>query len=242
VFPVQFDSVREVNMHLSVRTCTLPLVFAPALLAQARLTLADAVSRALADNPQLTVAMARVGLAEGLQRQAGLSPNPGLILQSENTRFSGFPAFNYPRDADTYAFLAQVLETGGKRNRRVDLTTENTRRSELDEELSRRQIVNRVSISYWAAAGAARIRDLLQEEVKSFDQVVQFHRDRVREGAAPEVDLLRIEVERDRLVSSARTLALDAERTTIALFREMRPLPLARAIGWHSDGGAWHDP
>ena len=51
--------------------------------------------------------------------------------------------------------------------------------------------------------------------------MVQFHRDRVREGAAPEVDLLRIEVERDRLESAARTAAQDAERTRIAVFREM---------------------
>ncbi|MCU1339363.1 MAG: outer membrane protein [Bryobacterales bacterium] len=208
-------------MHLSVRTCALQLILSQALLAQVRLTVADAVSQALADNPQLVTAAARVGVAEGLQRQAGLTPNPRLILQSENTRFSGFPAFKYPRDADTYAFVAQVLETGGKRIRRVELATENTRRSELEAELSRRQIVSRVSIAYWAAAGDERIRDLLQDEVRSFDRVVQFHRDRVREGAAAEVDLLRIEVERDRLVSSARTAELDSERATIALFREM---------------------
>jgi outer membrane protein, heavy metal efflux system len=208
-------------MNLSVRMCAFPLVFAPALVAQVRLTVADAVSQTLANNPQLAMAAARVGVAEGFQRQAGLTPNPRLILQSENTRFSGLPAFKYPRDADTYAFVAQVLETGGKRDRRIEVATESTRRSELDAELSRKQIVSRVSIAYWTAAGAARTRDLLQEEVRSFDRVVQFHRDRVREGAAPEVDLIRIEVERDRLVSSARTAALDAERATIALFREM---------------------
>src|SRR4029077_8603775 len=67
----------------------------------------------------------------------------------------------------------------------------------------------------------SRVRDLLQEEVQSFDRVVQFHRDRVREGAAPEVDLLRIEVERVRLTSLARTAGQEAERNRIALFREM---------------------
>jgi outer membrane protein TolC len=101
------------------------------------------------------------------------------------------------------------------------LARDNVRRSELDAELSRQQIVSRVRIAYWAAAGAKRISDLLQDEVTNFDRVVQLHRDRVREGAAPEVDLLRIEVERDRLVSSATTAALDAERASITLFREM---------------------
>jgi cobalt-zinc-cadmium efflux system outer membrane protein len=208
-------------MRLRVWICASALVVTPALFAQARLTLADAVSEALTGNPQLSTAAARVAVAEGLRHQAGLGPNPRLILQSENTRFSGSPSFSYPRDADSYAFVAQTIEMGGKRQRRVDLTTENIHRSELEQQLQRQQIASRVSAAYWTAVGAVRNRDLLQQEVTNFERVVQFHRDRVREGAAPEVDLLRIEVERDRLTASARTAAQDAERARIALFREM---------------------
>jgi cobalt-zinc-cadmium efflux system outer membrane protein len=208
-------------MHLYVRTFVFPLMFAPVLYAQARLTLADAVSQALASHPQLAVAEARVSAAEGLRRQAGLAPNPRLILQSENTRFPGSPSFVIPQDHDTYAFLAQTVETGGKRGDRVALATESIRRSELDLQLERRQIASRVSTAYWIAAGAVEYRDLLQDAVSSFDRTVQLHRDRVREGAAPEVDLLRIEVERDRLITLARSAAQDAELDRIVLFREM---------------------
>jgi cobalt-zinc-cadmium efflux system outer membrane protein len=211
----------EVNMHLSLWMCVFSLVLTPALLAQARLTLAGAVSQALTSNPQMDAAAARVGAAEGLRLQAGLSPNPRLILQRENAPAVGNQAYSYLRDADWYAFMAQIIETGGKRHRRVELATENLRRSELERQLQRQRIISRVSTAYWAAAGALRVRDLLQQEVTSFDQVVQFHRDRVREGATPEVDLLRIEVERDRLASSARSAAQEGERTSIALFREM---------------------
>jgi len=211
-------------MHFFVRTFVFPLIFTPSLFGQARLTLADAVAQALTANPRLSAASARIGAAEGLRKQAGLSPNPRLMLQLENTRFWGNPPFSYPQDTATYAFLAQTLETGGKRNRRVALATENIRSSELEMQLQRRQIVSRVSAAYWAAAGGARVRDLLHEEAANFDRVVQLHRDRVREGAAPEVDLLRIEVERDRLASLERTAAQEAERTRIALFREMGKL------------------
>ncbi len=208
-------------MHLSARRYVFLLAFAPALSAQARLSLADAVAQAIAGHPQLAVAGARSAAAEGLQRQARLSPNPRLIFQSESSGFPGNSLVAPEHDRDTYAFLAQTVETGGKRNRRVELASENVRRSELELQLYRRQIASRVSIAYWAAAGATRIEDLLRKETESFDGVVQFHRDRVREGAAPEVDLLRIEVERDRLASAARTAAQDAERARIALFREM---------------------
>jgi len=208
-------------MNFFVRTYVFPLALTPALYCQARLTLADAVLQAVAGNPQLAVLAARVGVAEGLRGQAALSPNPRLILQLENTRFWGSPPFSYPQDTATYAFVAQTFETGGKRDRRVELATENVRSSELEVQFQRRQIVSRVSTAYWIAAGAARVRDLIRTEVANFERVVQFNRERVREGAAPEVDLLRIEVERDRLASSARTAAQEAERTRIALFREM---------------------
>jgi outer membrane protein, heavy metal efflux system len=208
-------------MRFRMWMCASALAVTPALYAQARLTLADAVSDALAGNPQLATAAARVGVAEGQRHQAGIGPNPRLILQSENTRFFGSPPFSYPRDADSYAFVAQTIETGGKRQRRVELATENVHRSELEQHLQRQQIAGRVSTAYWTAAGAVQNRDLLQQEVTNFERVVQFHRDRVREGAAPEVDLLRVEVERDRLYALARTAAQEAERARIALFREM---------------------
>jgi len=208
-------------LHLSVWASVCTLLIPSALSAQERLTLADAVSQALRNHPQMLTAAALVEAAQGLRVQAGLGPNPRLILQSENTPFYGEPSFSYPTNADSYAFLSQTLEMGRKRQRRVDLASENVRRSEFEQQLQRRQIVSRVSVAYWAAAGAERILGLFQQEATSFDRLVQFHRDRVREGAAPEVDLLRIEVERDRLVSSAKTAALDAERTRIALFREM---------------------
>jgi cobalt-zinc-cadmium efflux system outer membrane protein len=208
-------------LHLSVWTSVCTLLIPSALSAQERLTLADAVSQALRNHPQILTAAALVEAAQGLRVQAGLGPNPRLILQSENTPFYGEPSFSYPTNADSYAFLSQTLEMGRKRQRRVDLASENVRRSEFEQQLQQRQIVSRVSVAYWAAAGAERILGLFQQEATSFDRLVQFHRDRVREGAAPEVDLLRIEVERDRLAGSARTAALDAERTRIALFREM---------------------
>ena len=208
-------------MHVFVRLFVSTSVCAPALLAQERLTLRDAVSQAITANPQIMAAEARVSIAEGLRRQAGLGPNPRLVLQSENTRFTGSPSFSYSRDADSYAFLVQTIETAGKRHRRVDLAVENVRKSEAEEHLQRQQIITRVNAAYWAAVGAARTRDLLRQEASRFATVVQYHRDRVREGAAAEVDLIRIEVERDRLVTSAQTVALEAERARIALLREI---------------------
>ena len=208
-------------MCIRVWICASAFAVAPVLLGQIRLTLADAVSEALSGNPQLASAAARVAAAEGLRHQAGLGPNPRLIVQSENTRFYGSPPFSYSRDADSYAILAQSIETGGKRQRRVELATVNVLRSELERQLQRQQIAIRVSSAYWTAVGAVRNRDLLQLEAVNFARVVQYHRDRVREGASPEVDLIRVQVEHDRLRAAASTASQDADRARIVLFREM---------------------
>ncbi len=90
-----------------------PLLIPCALFAQERLTLADAVAQGLRNNPQMVAAAARVEVADGLRRQAGLSPNPRLFLQSENARFWGSPSPSYP-GVDTYAFVGQTIETAGK--------------------------------------------------------------------------------------------------------------------------------
>jgi outer membrane protein TolC len=211
-------------MNSFVRACAVTFVIAPALLCQTQLTLADAVSQGLAGNPALAVAAARENAAEGLRRQAGLSPNPRLVVQLENTRLWESPSFSYPRDTQNYAFVSQTLETGGKRDRRVELAAKNVRGSELVTQLQRRQIASRVATAYWIAAGAARVRDLLQQESTAFERLVEFNSVRVSEGAAPEVDLLRIEVERDRLISLVRTAEQEADRTRIILFREMGKL------------------
>ena len=208
-------------MRLLWPTAASAFLAIPCLFGQASLSLKEAVSQALESHPQLSIATARVGVAQGLRTQAGLRPNPRLILQSENARVSGSPPFSYPHDADSYAFIAQTIETAGKRGYRVDAASHNVRRSELEREILRRQIIARVSAAYYAATGAIRVRDLLEQEVSGFERVVQYHRDRVKEGAMAEVNLLRIEVERDRLASSARSAGQEAERSTIALLREI---------------------
>lgn len=186
------------------------------------MSLAGAVQQALADNPQLGVTDAHVEAFQALRQQAGLRPNPRLILQSENARFGGTSSpFLYSRDADSYAFLAQTVETGGKRARRAEVATNNVRRSELERELVRRQIASRVAAAYWSAVGSRRARDVLAQEIQNFERVVEYHRDRVKEGATAEVDLVRVEVERDRLSSSLQNASQESERAMIALFREM---------------------
>ncbi len=191
------------------------------LTAQPSLTLDQAVSTAFASHPLLAAGQQRIASATGQRRQAGITFNPRLVLQAENLRFPGGTPYVFNRDNDYFAFLQQTLESSGKRGKRVELASVGLRTAELELEILRRQVAFRVRHSYWAAAGAQRSYALLIESQANFQQVVQYHEIRVREGAMAESDLLRVRLESERIMLSANNAKLDAGRARILLFREM---------------------
>jgi cobalt-zinc-cadmium efflux system outer membrane protein len=197
------------------------VVFSAVGWAQPALSLREAVSDALANHPLLAASAEQAAAAEGLRVQAGLRPNPRLVVQTENLRAHGSPGFRYGSDADTFAYLSQVFETAGKRGHRVEVASANLRKAQLDRELLSRRIANRVRAAYWSAAAAERSAALLLENIGTFRQILHYHEVRVREGAMAEADLLRVRLESERLEISAGTVALEADRARIHLFREM---------------------
>lgn len=189
--------------------------------AQEFLSADQAAATALGNHPLLAEGKQRIDSAQGQRRQAGLTFNPRLILQSENNRFPGSTPMVYGRDTDTFAYLQQTFETAGKRGKRVELASQGLRRAELELDLLRRQITSRVKLSYWLAAGAQRAHELLIENSKTFQQIVEYHEIRVREGAMAESDLLRVRLEADRIQLAANSAKLEADKARILLFREM---------------------
>lgn len=193
----------------------------PYLQAQSALSVSDAVAEALRSNLLLQIGRDRIAAAEGIRKQASLTFNPRLILQSENTRPYGNPSFVYSRDTDNFAYLQQTLETAGKRDRRVDLASAALRRAEIERDLTARQIAGRVKNVYWAAAGAWQAEQLLRQNLANFQRIVEYHEVRVKEGAMAEVDLIRVRLEGERLEIGLTQAALEAERLRIHLLREM---------------------
>jgi outer membrane protein TolC len=202
-------------------TRILPFLFAACAAAQPLLSPDEAVRTALRSHPLLSAARARTAAADGLVLQAGLRPNPRLTLQTENWRPYGTPSFDPNRYPDTYAFLSRPLERGGKRERRVELANANLHRTEQERQLVERQITVRVRQAYWNAAGAEKLVRLLTENANNFQQIVDYHELRVRLGAMAEADLVKVQLERERLNLGIQGAALEAERARVLLFLEM---------------------
>ncbi|MFL6415934.1 MAG: TolC family protein [Bryobacteraceae bacterium] len=206
---------------LSLGTLLLHFSVAEKVCAQTRLTLQDAISQALQSNPQIQVAQSRTDAAKGQRTQAGLKPNPRLFLQSEDARAWGTPSIPYWQGTEEYAYLGQVFETAGKRQRRVDVASTDVRSSEAGESLQSRQVIARIGGSYWTAAGAAALRVLYAQTLRTYDEDYTYSQNRVREGVMAEADLLRLQLERDLVRAQASGAIRDAQLAAVELFRSM---------------------
>lgn len=202
--------------------CRLTFVLvAASVQAQQTLTLESAIETARRTHPLLASGPSRIAAAEGSVTQAALRPNPRLFLQTENWRAWGNPGLATASQTDTYAYVSQPIETAHKRALRTEAARTGLRRAGLERELAERQVVARVKLAWWNAVAAARVHEVLLENVRNFQQIIEYHDIRVREGAVAQADLLRVQLEGERLSLAANTASLDAERARIELFRAM---------------------
>ncbi len=198
------------------------IAFVPQIWAQTpALSLTQALATAQEQNPTTDIARERVSAAEGIRTQAGLMPNPVLTATSENEPLSDTSGFTFADQTDDYIYASQMIELGGKRRRRVAAAQAGVAVAGVGAEISARKLDTRVASAYWAANGAALVRDLYQNEVNMLDRMAGYNRARVRAGAAAQADLLRIQLESDRMLAEVNLAAAEAARALIALYREM---------------------
>lgn len=186
------------------------------------LSLHEAVAEAL-HSPQTAAAAAQTAEYEGLQRQAGLGLNPRLFLQAEDWRWG--KNFDYGSQTENYIFFAQGFETAGKRPKRVALARARVGEARDQEQVVRFGIVSRVAGAYWNAAVLDRIAELLREDMTVVDGMVQYDRERVDAGAMRGVDLLRMQIERDRLQLALSATERDAAQARLELLKQMSRPP-----------------
>jgi len=95
------------------------------------------------------------------------------------------------------------------------------RQASADRALRLRQIAGSVTGAYWNAVSLKRVADLLTDDLKAVDGMVEYHQKRVEGGAMRGVDLLRMQIERDRLKLALQVAQRDAAQARLELFRLM---------------------
>jgi len=173
---------------------------------QLRLTLAEAVELALQRNPTLRAKLREHEATRANETTAGLRPNPTASYAVEQL---GSPGIG---PQHTIA-LSQTIETGGKRQRRIESARAATRVSEFDLADTRRQVVAQVKKAFTDLLAAEATVKLAAENMRTVDEIERVTSLRAEKGDIADLELLRIQVQRfafERDLADARQAALAA--------------------------------
>jgi len=157
-----------------------------------RLTLQDAIDRALAASPGLQAARAGIASARGAERQAKLLPNPEFSLEVENFKGSG-PYRDLDSAELTYG-VSQNIELGGKRSARRQAATAERKAAEMASESARLDLIRAVKVAYTQAAAAEHSLTLALELESIAKRVLYNVTERVKAAREPEIQQSKAEV------------------------------------------------
>ena len=177
-----------------------------------QMTLRQALAAALVRNPRLRSLAWEPRIAEARRLQAGLSPNPSIGIEVED--FAGSGSLNGFESAETTIAFSQLLELGGKRDRRVRVAEGQWAVAALDFEAQRLAVLTdtatrfvRVLELQQRVEFAVRAQELAEENRHVIDR-------RVQAGDVSPIDEIkaRLESESARIAADRRGRELDAAK------------------------------
>ena len=144
------------------------------------ITLRDALALALMHNPELKAFSWDVRVSQARQLQAGLWPNPKLDVEVENVggtgELSGFDG------AETTIQLSQLIELGGKSDKRIKVASLEKELEGLDYEAKRLDVFTEVTKSFIEVLTAQQRLALTQELLQLSEELVDTVAKRVNAG------------------------------------------------------------
>ncbi|MEQ8316196.1 MAG: TolC family protein [Phycisphaerales bacterium] len=210
-----------------------------------QLTLRQALAAALVRNPRLRSLAWEPRIAEARRLQAGLSPNPSVGIEVED--FAGSGSLSGFDSAETTIAFSQLLELGGKRDRRVRVAEGQWTVAALDYEAQRLAVLTdtasrfvRVLELQQRVKFAVRAQALAEENRRVIDR-------RVQAGDVSPIDEIkaRLESESTRIAADRLSRELEAARrelsamwdatdpgfdTAIGSLDDLMPVPLLDAL------------
>ncbi len=171
-------------------------------------TLRDALSAALVNNPDLAAFSWEVRVREAKTLQAGLFPNPEVGIEFEN--FAGSGDLSGTNESESTILLGQVVELGGKRAKRRRVAQLEQELAGWDYEARRMDVLTEVTQAFASVLGAQERLGLADELVSIAEESVARVTAQVRAGAASPVEQTRAQV-------ALATSRVDRQRTASEL-------------------------
>jgi cobalt-zinc-cadmium efflux system outer membrane protein len=179
-------------------------------------TFDEVLTAALAQHPLVQAARGRLTAAEGSRQSAATFPNPVATYWMENSRFPGQrPLVGIDREISAYATLP--LEPFLQRRSRLALADGDVRAAQATVTSTEQQVALDAAHAFYRVALAQASLDAMRENRAAVEQLVGYLRTRVTQGASPEGELIRAEVERDRADTEVTLAEVDLVRAGAAL-------------------------
>ncbi len=176
----------------------------------APVTLGAVLARVSATHPAIGAASANILAARGDRSTAGAFSNPVLTYQLEKApRPVGHAATMGSESMITLMIPLEPLYQRGARMRRADAAV---RAVEADTRTTRQAVAIDAGHVFYRTALAQVSAESTRDLATWLDSVVAYNKSRAEEGAIAEVDLLRAQLERDRVLSELTLLEADLAR------------------------------
>lgn len=216
------------------------LVFASAASAlsqsAAEFTEQRVVAAYIQSNLELQAARFKVERSKADQIAARLRPNPAISVTAENLSVSGpTPA---GRLYELGILYSETIELGGKRALREKAADATVSAAEASLEDTLRRGVAEVKRLYFDALLARYSVEVATENRQTLEQLVQFNLVRFQEGAIPEIDLLKVRLERLKFDSTVKQAEVGSRQAVIRLLEKLGTTDLTvREIGGELNSG-----
>ena len=195
------------------------------------LTIADALRAALLHSPALAAVSWEIRSREALALQAGLLPNPEASVETEQ--------FGGTKDRDTIdshqatLSLAQRVEFGGKRSKRIRLAEADTTLAEWDFETKRLAVLTDATKAFVRVL-ALQARSVLTRDLEALaaESVRSVEATAGTGAVSPiEVDRARVQLERVQVQALRTNHELGAARALLAATWGSSTASFTRAVG-----------
>lgn len=150
------------------------------------ITLQEAVTRALANNPGIEAATIDVDI-EQARRQSGALPTP-FMLDAEIENFGGTDNVSGVDSAETTLQVSKVLELGGKQQIRADLGDARVSLTQINSAIGELDLMAEVSRRFAYLLRTQSQIDLVEESVEIRNRTLQIVQRRVSVGRASEAE------------------------------------------------------
>lgn len=194
------------------------------------LTLDEAMRILLKQSPVLLRDRQNVAVANANLRQAGLRPNPDFELNSESYPLFEANPGSFFNNQELVLRAGQPIETSGKRSKRVQVARQEVGASESDFQNMVRQLKLELKRRYYTVALAKAQKQLAEEILKQFDDIIRLNEARFKLGEISGLDMNRIRAERMRFFTDGLDADLQLRNAKTALLELLGTPDLAASF------------